>query len=128
MRNALEHVRAKQRPAVAAMLQTIFAQEAAKEAHAQWNSVADTLRDRAPKLAALMDGAREDVPGVRRLPERALAADRRHKSAGAAERRSKAPLRRRGHLSERPRRRPAGGRAHARTKPRMGGQPTLHEP
>jgi transposase-like protein len=61
MRNALAHASARQRPAVAAMLETIFAQETAKEARAQWKAVADALRQRAPKLAERMDGAREDV-------------------------------------------------------------------
>ncbi len=69
MRNALAHVPAKQRPAVAAMLKTIFAQENAREAHAQWKTVADTLRDRAPKLAALMDEAREDVLAYTAFPK-----------------------------------------------------------
>ncbi len=69
MRNALGHVTAKQRPAVAAMLKTIFAQETAKEAHAQWNTVADALRDRAPKLAEMMDGAREDVLAYMAFPK-----------------------------------------------------------
>jgi transposase-like protein len=68
MRNALAHASAKQRPAVAAMLKTIFAQETAKEAHAQWKAVADTLRERAPKLAELMDGAREDVLAYTAFP------------------------------------------------------------
>jgi putative transposase len=49
MRSALAHVPAKQRPAVVAMLKTIFAQETAADARAQWNSVADALRERAPK-------------------------------------------------------------------------------
>jgi len=69
MRSALPHVPAKQRPAVAAMLKTIFAQDTATDAHAQWESVADTLRDRAPKLAALMDGAREDVLAYTAFPK-----------------------------------------------------------
>jgi putative transposase len=68
MRNALSHVQAKRRPAVAAMLKTIFAQETAKEAHAQWKTVADTLRDRAPRLAALTDGARGDVLAYTAFP------------------------------------------------------------
>ena len=68
MRNALAHASAKQRPAVAAMLKTIFAQETAKEAHAQWKTVADALRERAPKLAELMDGAREDVLAYTAFP------------------------------------------------------------
>jgi putative transposase len=61
MRNALAHVGPKQRPAVVAMLKTIFAQETAEAAHQQWLQVADALRERFPKLAALMDGSREEV-------------------------------------------------------------------
>ena len=60
MRNALAHVPPKPRPAVVAMLKTIFAQDTAEAAHAQWRQVADTLRDRFPRLAELMDGACED--------------------------------------------------------------------
>jgi putative transposase len=69
MRNALAHVAAKQRPAVIAMIKTIFAQETAQDAHAQWKSVADALRDRAPKLAELMDEAREDVLAYTAFPK-----------------------------------------------------------
>jgi putative transposase len=61
MRNALAHAPAKQRAAVAAMLKTIFAQETKAEAMAQWNTVADVLREKQPKLSALMDASREDV-------------------------------------------------------------------
>ena len=58
----------KQRPAVIAMIKTIFAQETAQDAHAQWKSVADALRERAPKLAELMDEAREDVLPILTFP------------------------------------------------------------
>jgi hypothetical protein len=61
MRNALAHVPPKQRPAVVAMLKTIFAQESAAAAHEQWCSVADALRERFSKLSELMDASREDV-------------------------------------------------------------------
>jgi transposase-like protein len=61
MRNALAHVPPKQRPAVVAMLKTIFAQESAVAAHQQWCSVADALRERFSKLSELMDASREDV-------------------------------------------------------------------
>jgi putative transposase len=61
MRNALAHVPPKQRPAVVAMLKTIFAQESAAAAHEQWCSVADALRERFSKLVELMDASREDV-------------------------------------------------------------------
>jgi putative transposase len=45
---SVAHVAAKQRPAVIAMIKTIFAQESAAEAHAQWKSIAEALRQRAP--------------------------------------------------------------------------------
>jgi putative transposase len=61
MRNALAHAPAKQRAAVAAMLRTIFAQETRADAIAQWNVVADALREKQPRLGALMDASREDV-------------------------------------------------------------------
>jgi transposase-like protein len=61
MRNAMAHLAPKQRPAVVAMLKTIFAQETAEAASEQWTSVADALRERCPKLVELMDRSREEV-------------------------------------------------------------------
>jgi transposase-like protein len=61
MRNALANVTSKQRPGVIAMIKTIFAQESAKQVREQWQAVTEALRERAPKLAAMMDEAREDV-------------------------------------------------------------------
>jgi transposase-like protein len=69
MRNALAHVSVKQRPAVIAMIKTIFAQDTAQDAHNQWTTVADALRERAPKLAEMMDGAREDVLAYTAFPK-----------------------------------------------------------
>ena len=69
MRNALAHVGAKQRPAVVAMLKTIFAQESAEAAHEQWCHVADALRDRYEKLAIMMDGSREEVLAYMAFPK-----------------------------------------------------------
>jgi transposase-like protein len=60
-RNMLAHTAPKQRAAVAAMIRTIFAQETKAEAYAQWDKVADALRDKQAKLGELMDAAREDV-------------------------------------------------------------------
>ena len=42
-------------------LKTIFAQDTKADALAQWDTVADALRDKQPKLGALMDASREDV-------------------------------------------------------------------
>ena len=61
MRNALAHAPKGQRQMVAALIRTVFAQETEKEAHRQWRVVADQLRGRFPKLAALMDEAENDV-------------------------------------------------------------------
>ena len=68
LRSALPHVPPKQRPAAVAMLKTIFAQDTAEAAHAQWRQVADALRERFPKLAELMDGARDDVLAYMTFP------------------------------------------------------------
>ena len=54
MRNALAHAPAKQRTAVAAMLKTTFAQESKAEAEAQWDTVADALREKQDKLGTFM--------------------------------------------------------------------------
>ena len=69
MRNALAHVPAKQRPSVIAMIKTIFAQETHQDMRAQWNTIADALRERVPKLAALMDEARDDVLAYTGFPK-----------------------------------------------------------
>ncbi len=49
------------RAAVIAMLKTIFAQDTKAEAVAQWNTIADALREKQPKLSAMMDASCEDV-------------------------------------------------------------------
>ena len=69
MRNALAHVGPKQRPAVVAMLKTIFAQETPDAAHQQWRQVSDALRERFGKLATMMDGSREDVLAYMAFPK-----------------------------------------------------------
>jgi len=61
MRNALAHVPAKSRAAVAAMFRTIFAQDSKADAETQWETIADALREKEPKLGAMMDAARDDV-------------------------------------------------------------------
>jgi putative transposase len=49
------------RRGVAAFIATAFAQNDANAAQAQWRQVADPLRPRVPKLAAMMDEAEADV-------------------------------------------------------------------
>ena len=61
IRNALVHAGKGQRQAVLAMINTIFVQETAEAASVQWRSVADQLRPKFPKLAAMMDDAEHEV-------------------------------------------------------------------
>ena len=61
MRNAMAHAGKTQRRLVAAWIGTAFAQDDAAAARKQWRQVADQLRPRVSKLAALMDDAEADV-------------------------------------------------------------------
>src|SRR5260370_28738724 len=61
MRNVLAHAGKSGRRVVAAFIGTAFAQEDAETARTQWRQVADQLRPKVPKLAALMDEAEADV-------------------------------------------------------------------
>jgi transposase-like protein len=70
MRNALAHVTNKdQRPMVAAMIRTVFAQNSAEAAREQWRKVADSLRAKFRKLAELMDQAEADVLAFMAFPK-----------------------------------------------------------
>ena len=61
MRNAMAHAGKTQRRIVSAWVGTAFAQDDAAAARKQWRHVADELRPRVPKLAALLDDAEADV-------------------------------------------------------------------
>jgi transposase-like protein len=61
MRNALAHVPKGQHTVVAAALRQAFLQPDAEAAGQTWRQVADQLRARWPKLAALMDDSEPDV-------------------------------------------------------------------
>ena len=61
VRNLLALVPKSAAEMVAATVRTVFAQPDAASAREQWRSVADRLRDRFPKAAALMDAAEADV-------------------------------------------------------------------
>src|ERR687885_1260629 len=61
MRNALAHVPKGQHTMVAAAIRQAFLQPDATAAHQTWRHVADQLRPRWPKLAALMDDSEHDV-------------------------------------------------------------------
>jgi len=68
MRNALAHAGKSGRRVVSAFIATAFAQEDAEAAGQQWRKVADQLRPKLPKLAALMDGAGQDVLAYMTFP------------------------------------------------------------
>jgi putative transposase len=61
MRNVLAHAGRQGRRVVSAFIGTAFVQDDAEAASKQWRAVADQLRPKVPKLAALMDAAEVDV-------------------------------------------------------------------
>src|SRR6476469_3848436 len=61
IRNALAHVSKGQHTMVAAAIRQAFLQPDAETAHQTWRHVADQLRARWPKLAALMDESEHDA-------------------------------------------------------------------
>ena len=69
MRNALAHAGKQGRRVVAAFIATAFAQDDAEAARQQWRRVADQLRPKVPKLAALMDDAETDVLAFMSFPK-----------------------------------------------------------
>jgi putative transposase len=68
MRNALAHVPKGQHTMVAAAIRQAFLQPDAEAAHQTWRHVADQLRTRWPKLAALMDDSEHDVLAYMAFP------------------------------------------------------------
>ena len=69
MRNLLAHAGRQGRRVVSAFVATAFAQDDAGAASVQWRLVADQLRTKAPKLAALMDEAEHDVLAYMTFPK-----------------------------------------------------------
>jgi len=69
MRNALAHAGKSGRRVVSAFVATAFAQDDADSARQQWRRVADQLRPKVPKLAALMDEAEPDVLAYMTFPQ-----------------------------------------------------------
>jgi transposase-like protein len=68
MRNLLAHAGRQGRGVVSAFIATAFAQEDADAAKTQWRQVADQLRPKVPKLAALMDQVEPDVLAYMSFP------------------------------------------------------------
>jgi putative transposase len=69
MRNVLAHAGKSGRRVVSAFIATAFAQEDAATARTQWRQVADQLRPKVPKLAAMMDDAEPDVLAFMSFPK-----------------------------------------------------------
>jgi putative transposase len=64
----LAHAGKSGRRVVAAFIATAFAQETAEAASAQWRAVADQIRPKVAKLAAIMDEAEHDVLAYMTFP------------------------------------------------------------
>jgi transposase-like protein len=69
MRNVLAHAGKSGRRVVSAFIATAFAQETPEAASTQWRSVADQIRAKVPKLAAIMDDAEADVLAYMTFPK-----------------------------------------------------------
>jgi transposase-like protein len=69
MRNVLAHAGKSGRRVVSAFIGTAFAQETPEAASQQWRAVADQMRPKIPKLAALMDDAELDVLAYMTFPK-----------------------------------------------------------
>jgi transposase-like protein len=69
MRNVLAHAGRQGRRVVAAFIGTAFVQDDVEAARTQWRQVADQLRAKVPKLAALMDDAEADVLAFMTFPK-----------------------------------------------------------
>ena len=68
MRNVLAHAGKQGRRVISAFIATAFAQDDAKAASQQWRHVADQIRPKVPKLAALLDEAETDVLAYMSFP------------------------------------------------------------
>jgi len=69
LRNVLAHAGKQGRRVVAAFIATAFAQDDADSARTQWRLVADQVRPKLPKLAALLDDAEADVLAFMSFPK-----------------------------------------------------------
>jgi transposase-like protein len=69
MRNVLAHAGKSGRRVVSAFIATAFAQDDADAAKAQWRKIADQIRPKLPKLAAILDEAEPDVLAYMAFPK-----------------------------------------------------------
>jgi transposase-like protein len=69
VRNLMAHAGKQGRRLIAAFIDTAFAQPDITSAKAQWRQVADQMRPKLPKLAAIMDEAEDDVLAYMTFPK-----------------------------------------------------------
>src|SRR4029078_12265729 len=69
MRNVLAHAGKSGRRVVSAFIATAFAQETPEAARTPWRAVADQIRPKVPKLAAILDEAEQDVLAYMTFPK-----------------------------------------------------------
>ena len=69
IRNALAYAGKGQRQMVLALINTVFAQESAEAARAQWNIVSDQLRTKFPKLSVMLNDAKFDILAFMDFPK-----------------------------------------------------------
>jgi putative transposase len=69
LRNALAYANKGQRQMVFALINTIFAQETAELAHAQWRVVTDQLGEKFPRLVTMMEQAEHEVLAFMDFPK-----------------------------------------------------------
>ena len=120
MRNVLAHAGKSGRRVVSAFIATAFAQETPEAASVQWRAVADQIRPKVSKLAAIMDDAETDVLAYMTFPKEHRTKLHSTKSDRASQRRDQAQDRRGRHLPQRRRDHPSGRRPPARAERRMG--------
>ena len=68
MRDVLAHTGKSGRRVASAFIATAFAQESAEAASAQWRTLADQIRPKVPRLAAIMDETEHDVLAYMTFP------------------------------------------------------------
>jgi hypothetical protein len=129
LRNALAQAGKSGRRVVSPFIATAFAQDQTDAAKAQWRQVADQVRTKLPKLAALLDEANEDVLADLAFPKEHRA--KIHSTSplerlnGEVKRRTEVGR----HLPERGRQHPSGRGDPARAQRRMvGAAGPIHDP
>ncbi|OWK25949.1 hypothetical protein AJ87_48885 [Rhizobium yanglingense] len=115
MRNVLAHAGKSGRRVVSAFIATAFAQETPETASLQWRAVADQIRPKVPKLAAIMDDAEPDVLAYMTFPK-STAPSCTRPTRSSASTRDQAAHRGRRHLPQRRRHRSPRRRAPARAE------------